>query len=261
MIGLLASEWIKTKRTAVRWLTFFLPVLFSLAILGYVALRPNTTNSFLFQGFFEAWSAFVIPIAIGVLAAFIVQEEELAGNFIGYLSNSTARSMLYFGKFILLFLCMAISTIIATVVLCLGSSFVLPSGVSSLIYTCAAILVIFGILPLLSIHLWISFAWGTGASIGVGMSGLVIATLIGTTELGDKVWPFIPWAWPAKLAALPGEYLNFTVGMAAPPTEIATGSVVGQLLTGCIAVTICIVAFLVGGIMWFNKWEGRKYHE
>ena len=55
MIGLLASEWIKTKRTAVRWLTFFLPVLFSLAILGYVALRPNTTNSFLFQGFFEAW--------------------------------------------------------------------------------------------------------------------------------------------------------------------------------------------------------------
>jgi hypothetical protein len=125
----------------------------------------------------------------------------------------------------------------------------------------AMILELFGTLPLLAIHLWLSFSLGTGASIGIGMGGLVTAAVIGTTVLGDKVWMFIPWAWPSRLAKLPGAYLGFTAGMNMPPAEISSGAVLQQLIIGTVAVLICLIACYVGGTIWFNKWEGRKHDE
>lgn len=260
-MGLLLSEWLKTKRTAMRWMTFAMPMVFSLAVIAYAALRTDCTQNLVFQVFFEAWTAFVIPLYVSVMAAFIIQEEEQAGVFMGFLSTSISRNKLYLGKFLLLFLCMTISTMIALITLSIGINFILPGGINSLIFTSAAILVIFGTLPLPALHLWISFAWGTGASIGVGMSELVIAALIGTTELGDKIWMLIPWAWPSRLAKLPGTYLNFTPDMQTPPVEIASGSIFSQLSTGSIMVIICLIVLIIGGVIWFNKWEGRKHYE
>ena len=244
-----------------RWMTFAMPVVFSLAVIGYAALRTDCTQNLVFRIFFEAWTAFVIPLCVSVMAAFIIQEEEQAGGFMGFLSTSISRNKLYLGKFFLLFLCMAVSTVIALVTLSIGINFILPGGINSLIFTSATILVIFGTLPLLALHLWISFALGTGASIGVGMSGLVIAALIGTTELGDKIWMFVPWAWPSRLANLPGAYLDFTPGMQTPPQEIASGSIFSQLSISFIIIIICLIVLVVGGIIWFRKGEGRKHYE
>ena len=101
----------------------------------------------------------------------------------------------------------------------------------------------------------------SGQTIIGGMGGLVTAAIIGKTVLGDKVWMFIPWAWPFRLAKLPGAYLGFTAGMNMPPAEISSGAVLQQLIIGTAAVLICLVACYVGGIIWFNKWEGRRHYE
>ncbi len=262
MISVLSSEWIKTKRTAIRWLIFLIPVLFSLAGVAYISMRNDLEEIYVFQGFFTAWAALVVPLAISILAAFIIQEEELAGNFTGYLSTSISRKTLYAGKFWMLFLCNTVSTMIALIVFCIGMSIASPGTVNGwVMFLFAMILELFGTLPLLALHLWISFAWGTGASIGTGMGGLVTAAVIGTTILGDKVWMFIPWAWPYRLAKLPGAYLGFTVGMNMPPIEIASGAVLQQLIIGMVTILVCLVVCYVGGVKWFNKWEGRKHYE
>lgn len=262
MISVLSSEWVKTKRTAIRWLTFLVPVLFSLAGVAYISMRSDLKEIYVFQGYFTAWAALVVPLAISILAAFIVQEEELAGNFIGYLSTSIPRKSLYFGKYLTLLLCNLVSTVIALIVFCIGMSVASPGTVNGwVMFIFAMILELFGTLPLLAIHLWLSFTRGTGASIGIGMGGLVTAAVIGTTVLGDKVWMFIPWAWPSRLANLPGAYLGFTAGMNMPPAEISSGAVLQQLIIGTVAVMICLIACYVGGIIWFNKWEGRKHYE
>lgn len=262
MISVLSSEWTKTKRTAIRWLTFLVPVLFSLAGVVYISMRSDLEEIYVFQGYFIAWAALVVPLAISILAAFIVQEEELAGNFTGYLSTSIPRRSLYAGKFWTLFLCNTVSTVIALIVFCIGMSIASPGTVNGwVMFIFAMILELFGTLPLMALHLWLSFSWGTGASIGIGMGGLVTAAIIGTTVLGDKVWMFIPWAWPFRLAKLPGTYLGFTAGMNMPPAEISSGAVSQQLIIGTAAVLICLIACYVGGVIWFNKWEGRKHYE
>ena len=109
------------------------------------------------------------------------------------------------------------------------------------IFIFAMILELFGTLPLMALHLWLSFTWGTGASIGIGMGGLVTAAVIGTTVLGA--------------------YLGFAAGMNMPPSEISSGAVLQQLIIGTAAVLICLIACYVGGVIWFNKWEGRKHYE
>lgn len=262
MMSILMSEWVKTKRTAVRWMTLLVPIMFALAGVAYVSMRRNLEEIYIFQGFFTAWNALVIPLAISILAAFLVQEEELAGNFTGYLSTSLPRKSLYIGKFLMLFFCSMFSTVIALIIFFIGMSIVSPETINGwVMFIFAMFLGLFGTLPLLALHLWLSFAWGTGMSIGVGMGGLVAAAVIGTTALGDKFWMFIPWAWPSRLAKLPGSYLGFTSGMTMPPAEISSGAVLQQLIIGTLAVIISLIIFYVGGIIWFNNWEGRKHYE
>lgn len=254
MIRILSSEWLRTKRTPIRWLTFCVPVLFSLCITAYLAARAGSTQNLAFEVFFTAWAAIVIPVGAGVMAGFIVQEEELAGSFNGFLSVNLSRWKLYLGKYLLLVFCLAVSTLLATVVLCAGMQIFLPGGVNVRLFLEAAVLLVVGTLPLLALHLWAAFVWGMGASIGIGMGGLLVAALIGTTSLGNAVWQFVPWAWPAKLAAYPSVFL-----LQETPALVSAST--HALTTGLFASAIGLVLALGGGILWFYRWEGRQNHE
>lgn len=98
MIKLLSSEWLRAKRTAVQWLTLCMPIIFSLCVVFYLTTKSGSTQEFAFEGFFTVWTVFIIPIGVGILAGFIVQEEELAGNFNGFLCVGISRVRLYSGK-------------------------------------------------------------------------------------------------------------------------------------------------------------------
>ncbi|AUS98034.1 lantibiotic ABC transporter [Clostridium thermosuccinogenes] len=260
---ILYVEWLKTKRTALRLLTFCFPVVYAALIIGYVALRgiDKNTQTLVFQTFFEAWTACIIPLGIGILSGLIVHQEELAGNFNGLLSSKVSRYGLYGSKFILLVLTMTASTLIAAVALGVGLDLFLGVTISWPIFIAASILAIIGAIPLLALHLWAGFRWGMGASIGISIGGLLMAALMGATNLGDKIWQFIPWTWPVRLAMLSGAYLQFSEDMQFPPAVISSGFVLKQLAMGLAASLLCLAAALIGGIIWFNRWEGRKSYD
>ena len=46
-----------------------------------------------------------------------------------------------------------------------------------------------------------------------------------------------------------------------PPVLISSGWTVGQFLLGIISVEIYLAIAIIGGIIWFNKWEGKRYYE
>ena len=75
MIRLLLSEWLKTKRTAIRWITFCMPVIVALCIVAYLSIRSGVTSEFVYEGFFVVWTAMIIPVGAGVLSGFMIQEE------------------------------------------------------------------------------------------------------------------------------------------------------------------------------------------
>lgn len=251
---LLSSEWLRTKRTAVRWLTFLMPVVVSLCTVAYLALRSDSTQAFAFEGFFTIWSGLIIPIAVGVLAGTVVHEEELAGNFIGFLGAGISRMKLFLGKFLLLLSCMTICTLLAALVLGGGMELFVPCGADLRLFLLAAVLISVGTLPLLALHLWVSFAWGMGASIGISFGGLLMAVLFGTTSLGADVWEFIPWTWPVKLGLLPGTVFIETAQNVSANT-VNTGTV------ALIAASVALTALLLCGALWFTKWEGRNTSE
>lgn len=253
----LSSEWIKTKRTPIRWLTFLAPVVFAALVIWYYSMRKITvdTQISIFQTFFGVWATMVIPLGAGLISGLMIQQEELAGSFNGFLGSKLPRHCLYFGKFAMLFLSSTGSILLATLSLVIGFSVILKISIPWSAFIVAAIMAIIGAIPLLAFHIWISFAWGMGASIGIGGFGLLIAALM-ATSLGDKVWQFVPWAWSVRLSMLPGAYLLYKPDY---PTEIISSRfLINQAIIGLLPVAVFSVVMLLGGLVWFKKWEGRK---
>ncbi|WP_084295260.1 lantibiotic immunity ABC transporter MutG family permease subunit [Caldanaerobius polysaccharolyticus] len=249
---ILISEWIKIKRTPIRWLTFLTPVIFAAFIIWYFSLRAITvdTQISIFQAFFETWTTLVIPLGAGLIPGFMVHQEELAGSFNGFLVSRLPRRDLYFGKLTMLILLVLTDTLLATLALVIGLNFILDIFISWPVFMGAAIMAMIGTLPLLAFHIWISFAWGIGVSIGIGGGGILIAALT-ATSLGDKIWQFVPWAWPVRLASLVGAYLL---------KNIPSGFIIGQAVKGLIPAVILFVVMVIGGLIWFERWEG-SWHE
>lgn len=255
MIKLLLSEWLKTKRTAVRWLTLCMPLVFSILTVIYLSIRPNSSQEFAFEGFFTIWTVFVIPLGVGVLSGLIVDEEELAGNFNGFLLTAISRTRLYLGKFLLMFLCASVCTFIAVLILCIGMNLVMEGEILTPVFVMAAIFIVFGTLPILAIHLWLSFAWGMGASIGMSIGGILMSALFGLTGLGTKIWPFIPWTWPIKLGMLPGICFSDTI-QSDSMMELLQ-NIKRTIIIGGGSVLFGSTIILIGSMIWFNIWEGR----
>ncbi|MDF2505548.1 lantibiotic immunity ABC transporter MutG family permease subunit [Clostridium sp.] len=255
MIKILSAEWIKIKRTPIKWASFLTPVIYAILIIWYYSLKTinSDTQISIFETFFQVWTIIFIPIGAGLFSGFMIYQEELAGRFNGLLISKLSRLKLYLAKLIILILLTIVSILIATFILVIGLNYIVHISVSIPIFILAAIVAGVSAIPLLSFHLWISFAWGMGASIGIGGGGLLIAALM-ATNLGNTVWEYIPWAWPIRISTLPGLYLlnlaDSAFNYAAEETTI-----------GMVCALIFFIIMLAGGILWFKKWEGRKmYH-
>ena len=80
-----------------------------------------------------------------------------------------------------------------------------------------------------------------------------MAVLFGTTNLGDNIWMFIPWAWPVKLGMLPGTHFIMNSGVISS-SEIINNTT-RTALVGLVVVVAALLLFLLLGILWFRKWE------
>jgi len=258
-VKILASEWIKTRRTPIRWIVFLAPLIFAAFVIGYYSLRTISTDiqASIYQVFFGVWTIIIIPFGSGLIPGLMIQQEESAGGFNGLLGSKSPRQKLYLGKLTILILSATGSIMAATILLVLGFNVLLKLPISWPIFIAGAIMAAIGTIPLLAIQLWISFAWGMGASIGIGGAGLLISALMGTS-LGDEVWQFVPWAWPIRLSMLPGGYLIYEPGK---DILTNTGILINQAIIGIMISLMFFSVVLFGGLHWFKRWEGRKEYE
>lgn len=252
------SEWLKTKRTPIRWLTFVTPILFAGFVLAYFFIRGvRVENLFsVFTLFIEGWTVLVIPLGAGLLPGLMNQQEEFAGQFTGWLACQIPRHRLYLGKLAILMASASVSLMMATCILLAGLTLLFQLPMVWPIFTAAVLLAIIGTFPLLALHLWVSLAWGMGASIAIGGAGLLVAALM-ATSLGDSIWPVVPWAWPVRMAIFPGFYLHDWLGLGQPPAS-ASGIIIEQTMIGLFCAIVFFIIVVGLGVVWFNRWEGRK---
>lgn len=86
-LRLLSSEWIKTKRTAIRMMVIITPIIYSLFMVWYFSHYRTSTfwQMKIYQGFFEVM-AVSLPIIISLLTGLMSYQEEKAGSFMNILT-------------------------------------------------------------------------------------------------------------------------------------------------------------------------------
>ncbi|MGA9174105.1 MAG: lantibiotic immunity ABC transporter MutG family permease subunit [Thermoactinomyces sp.] len=259
-LRILASDWLKTKRSPGRRMIFIIPVLTAVLFIWYFSKLPlsHDLQFKIYQAFFEFWTALVIPVGAGVLAGVLVQQEEFAGSFIGLLGSPYPRTSHYLGKLLILILQTSVSSLLAVLILLGGLKLFFGIDVSWKLFLLAVIMAEAGTLPLLALHLWIGMALGFGVTVGIGGGGVLLAALVGATSLGNTIWQYVPWAWPVRLSLSPG---LFFPGIDFPASMTPLTLFWHQTLKAVVPSTMLFVFLVAGGCIWFNKWEGRKIQD
>ena len=249
MISFLEVEWLKTRRSLIRWIVFLSPIIISGCAVSYLIYRKDISNYTIYQSFFSIWSACIIPIGVGIITGYLIYEENLANSFNIILSNGINRKKFYLAKFLFSIIAQAVCTFLAVIILCLGMNVLNSNNLDIALFLKASLFSIIGTLPIMAIHLIISFIFGMGASIGAGICGFLVATFIGTTAIGDNIWMFIPWSYPVKMSMIPYILqMNNTELLAQIQSQINLLFLLSIIL-GAI--------FLIVGVIWYNNCEIR----
>ncbi|MRN53174.1 lantibiotic immunity ABC transporter MutG family permease subunit [Paenibacillus monticola] len=249
----LSSDWLKTKYTSIRLIVVTVPILYPLFMLWY--FTKQSSQSQIYDAFFMVISV-AMPIIAGLLCGLTGMQEESAGNFNAILGSTLTRTVSYISKFTLLILMTAISIFFSTLVLLAGMKWFLNvEKIQVGGFLQGAMFVLLGSLILFALHLYLSFAFGIGASVASGGAGFLIAAIFGGTIVGDHIWQYVPWTWAARLSQLPEVFIR---DFQAPSGMNLPAFFREQLSMGMSAVITGTIFVLIGSIIWFNRWEGRK---
>lgn len=243
MMGILRAEMLKYKRTFMAKLVIFIPLFFAVYSLVTSYLVPGSYdwNGILVMSF-NWWPVTFLPLGYGLFAGMVANLERKAGNYRVLKGEVLSPRRIWLGKI----LGMALIAACSSAVLVLGDLVcgMLQGDVPPL-----------GVMLLAALSLWLAFAFGMGVSIGVGMGGMLIAAILGGTLLGDAIWPFVPWAWPVRLASA------VAIGRSREINAALVEAFMAQAGLACALALVGGMLLIVGGCAWFSRWDGRDTGE
>lgn len=239
----ICSDFQKFRHTSMLWIHILIPLAAAVLFISYYSGSPWNAEAKI-SGYFEVIGA-AFPLMIGLIIGKGVEQERQSGNFQTMLCGVKSRSVAYTSKLFVLLLPGMIAIAIAIGVFAAGFQ-----TVPEILYVKAAGFLIAGSVFLYILHLFVSFQFGRGASIGLGIMESLISALA-LTGLGDGRWYYIPCTWSARLCdCLVYIWIN-------PSQAIGYAE-----LEKCMAVAIpaTIAAFAIS-LFWFQRWEGSRSNE
>lgn len=186
------------------------------------------------------------PLIAGLICGITAEQEAQAGSFQVMMRSIKSRGAMYASKLIIL-----ISLSIFSVILAVGLFGVGFRTAPALFYLKAIGVLAAGSAFLYILHLFISFQFGSGATIALGIAEGLIAFIM-KTGLGDGKWYYIPCAWGARMCDNLVNIWGVHTGVTVFNTEIEKGLII-SISAACIA--------FVASIIWFCNWEGRKSYD
>ncbi|MBC3798228.1 lantibiotic immunity ABC transporter MutG family permease subunit [Acetobacterium tundrae] len=239
-----SSDYLKFRRTSMLWIHSLIPLAVASLFLFYYSVSPWEPTAKI-SGFLEAISI-GFPLMIGLICGIAIDQECQAGGFQVMLSGTKSRAIAYSSKFLLLFLMETFSVVLTVGIFAVGFK-----TVPLLFYVKTVGILMAANSFLYILHLFVSFQYGKGASIGLGIGESLISALA-LTGLGDGRWYYIPCAWSVRLC----DYLVYIWDQ---PVSAPIGNF--EIVRGLvIALVVASIGFLVS-LRWFQNWEGRKSFE
>lgn len=223
----LVSEYYKSRRSYVFWLSIMFPVLFvGLQVIGYLLRKPvfEGTDAWSWYGFNEnirsIWGLIILPVVISFYGALICWFENENSNWKLIFIQPVSRGYVYFAKIVFVFGFVAISQLFLALFTIIGGSLMYLTGsipIERIIVF--DILSIPACIPLLVFQVWISTRFNSYlAPLIIGIAGNFIGFLEfadGTKILGAyNPWSIITIVFGANgQQSLNDLYLLVSVGM------------------------------------------------
>ena len=245
-MNVIKSELYKLKHTWVPWIHILLPIIYALLFWG--AAKVTTLKNFSIAVIYQSYASILgglLPTIIGLLTAKMIDMEFEAGRFQVLLAGTKRRSQSYLGKLSVLLLggFVAITLSIGIFALLFGNQ-TLADGVAEIFF------LFVGIISVYLIHLWLSLAISGSASIGLGFIEMLLAFLC-LTGLGDKIWYFLPCAWPTRLTS--------TFLLSKQMTDQSL--MYTELIKWSYVAIPMLLVLMIGSLAWFKWWNGRTINE
>lgn len=197
MLNVLRSEHLKYKRTFMKRLILFAPLVFILISLRVKLFLPDYIGAWemLLAQIYNWWPVLFLPLGTALLAALAQQKEKKAGKFQNLRIHPVSTTALWTGKIAVL----AYHTLLSSCILMVA---VLISGLTTAggatpwsTIVAGGLLMWLTSLPLIPIQLWAAAWKGTLFSMAVGFAG----GIAGVLAAPEPYWVYIPWSWPIRL--------------------------------------------------------------
>jgi len=248
LLRLLKADLLKLTFTHMIWMHLYIPLLGLFIFLSYFSYAPWSNFDEIIV--YIQVLCIVFPILIGIITSMLADQEWSAGGFQNMLFHSDPKYLTMVSKLILSLLLGTISTLFAVLGFYIGYSFIDNAIFSITIYLAVAGIIVGSNIFQYILHLFLSFRFSKGISIGVGIAeSLVVALFI--TGMGDGRWPFVPSTWSIRfIAALLTNTEHVSEHLFDPFLHLGVIISIG-------ATVLSIVLLLI----WFTRWEGIKLEE
>lgn len=237
MLNIIKSNWLRTKRQPIRWVSFLAPILYAL-VFSFYTLGSNSFEGIEMYAFFETF-AILSTFSLSFFVPMLYEADKNASFYTNDIKFGISRKKTFVAKFLLIAILYALIILIAIVIF-LGFWMIFKNNaINTGEFLILIALVFFTIIPLIPIYQYLNLKYGQSGSIMLGIFLTLAAILLGTTGLGALIWKFLPFVWPLKLIYL-----------------LAQGAVSLKVLIKFIGLGIIFsIIFLIFVANWFNKWD------
>lgn len=238
----LKADFQKTKRTPIRIAHLLIPVCTAVVFLAYYSFASWTVYEKI-DGYYQILGV-AFPFLISLFCVLISEQELAAGRFQGILAVSKKQMFIY-SKLILLIAFGGFAVLLASVLFGMGYHFLLHQDIVDYdFYIEIALLLLISNVPIYMLHLFLSFRFNKGVSIGLGMVESLISVLL-LTGLGEYIWIYVPCTWSSRLA-----------------TQFLEASSLNHVSEKnfSIVILLCFFSIVLGLValgIWYRNWEGK----
>lgn len=243
----LHADFIKIKRRPVLWIHLFIPLAGILFLLLQSALSKESPGSDALVCLGTIGAAF--PILIGVVCSMIADQEAEAGSFQQLLTAPFRLTPFLSLAVLLLLLGFGAELLTAFGFEAAFALFLHRAPFGPEYYWSGVLLVFVCNIFLYFLHLFLSFRFNKGVSIGVGIFESLLSVLL-MTGLGEGIWPVIPCAWGLH-------FLRF-FGMRGFGAALTAA---GGYQAGAAACVLETALMILVALFWCMRWEGKKTEE
>lgn len=247
MLCYLRADFIKMRRMPIQMAHLCIPAITSFIFLAYYA--TSSWDNYVKQEEFYRVIGMGFPFLIGLFCTMIANQEQEAGSFQNMLMVQK-KYQPFLSKLLLLLAYAFGSLLLTSLLFGIGLEFWLHSAVTSLwFHPMVAILLLISSIPMYVLHLFLSFSFDKGVSIGVGIVETLLSVLLRTG--GGSFWKFMPTIWPVRIVSV------FLENYSGKETEESW--IILQQITFSGVLLICILLVLY--LTWARKWEGKRNGE